>query len=207
MLRRFNEKLTKLNEFYDDKNAYLEKRPVINSLDAAISEVKVCEGHKQNFEHSKGRVAELKKLGDEIISLGYKDADTVKGAMAKTDEKWVDLTDKGDKKEAWAKAEKEKQELIEKLKQSLAEKMTELMRWYKDNIEALGDTQFPDGLEEILGFKKDVDAREYDLQISSKSKNDEVEELWKQLGMCAFICMCVCMLWYINALLFTFGFF
>jgi len=182
LLRRFREKLAKLNEFYEDKNKYLEKRPEITSLDSAISEVKLIEGHKQNFENSKSRVADLKKLGDEIIALKYNEPEKIKADTGKIDHNWADLADKGDKKEAWARAEKEKQEQIEKLRLALADKTTELMRWYKDNIESLDDASFPDGLEEVLGFKDNVDKRETDLKGTAETKNAEVADLWKQLA-------------------------
>ena len=181
LMKRFNEKKKRLDKFNDDKTAYLDKRPEIDSLVAAKSEVKVLEGQKKGIDASKDKVADLDKLGNEIIELGSKDADKVKADMDDIDAKWKDLESKADDKEKWAKEELEKQEKIEKIRLDLADKMADLMRWYKENTDALEDPKFPDGLEEIKAFKPEVDKKTEDLKKTATEKDAEVDALWKEL--------------------------
>ena len=182
LVRRFKEKKEKLDNWAQEKEEFLQERPPLDTLIAAQAQVKLMDGYQQQFASSEIRVKDLASLGDEICALNYREADTIKQIVGDIKNKWLSLDEQASAKNKWLHDELAKQDYMEKLRIEFAEKATALNRWYKDNIEALGEAVFGDSLEEVIAYKEKLDKQEESLHTTSSAKKSELERLSKEMA-------------------------
>lgn len=178
MSTRFFEKLAKIKAWEKTKKEYLAQRPTIDTLVAAKSQEKLLEGYSKLYEDSKSRVADLHKLGDELIEMNYRDSEKVKEELAWTDDAWKALADDEAEKRKWLEEQLALQQEMERLRLEFAEKAKSLQRWYKDTIEAVGsDSAFGDNLQEVEAYKEKLDEKDEALRKESAEKKEELEKI------------------------------
>jgi len=178
MSKRFFEKLAKLKAWEKAKKEYLAQRPTIDTLVAAKSQQKLLEGYNKLYEDSKGRVADLQKLGQELIDMNYRDSDKVKEELGWVDEAWKGLADAEAEKRKWVEEQLAIQQEMERLRLEFAEKAKSLQRWYKDTVEAVNaDYAFGDNLQEVEAYKPKLDEKDEALRQEGAAKKEELEKI------------------------------
>jgi len=178
MSKRFFEKLAKLKAWEKAKKEYLAQRPTIDTLVAAKSQMKLLEGYEKLYEDSKARVADLHKLGEELIEQNYRESDKVKEELQWADDAWKALADDAAEKRKWLEEELARQQEMERLRLEFAEKAKSLQRWYKDTIEAVNsDYAFGENLQEVEEYKPKLDEKDEGLRNESATKKEELEKI------------------------------
>lgn len=176
MARRFFEKLAKLKQWERAKSEYLAQRPTIDTVIAAQSQLKLLDGYGKLYEASKPRVAELHQLGEQLVQMGYRDADKVTAELEWADGAWAALSTAEADKRKWLEHELEIQQEMERLRLEYAEKAKSLIRWHKDTAEAVGsDHDFGgDSLEAVTAHAAKLDEQD---AAARKESAERVEEL------------------------------
>ena len=183
LAKRFYEKLAKIKQWEKAKKEYLEARPHIDTLTAAQTQLKLLDGYGKLYNDSLGRVDDLHKLGDKLIEMGYKDSDKIKEELAWTDGAWEDLKKDEAEKRKYLEDELAKQKEMEELRLSYAEKAKELSRWYKDNIESVGnESEFGNDLEEVRAYEAKIDESDAALKQESSDKLAEIDKIVERMN-------------------------
>lgn len=178
MSKRFFEKLAKLKAWEKAKKEYLAQRPTIDTLVAAKSQQKLLEGYSKLYEDSKTRVADLQKLGQELIDMNFRESDKVKEELAWVDDAWKALAEAEEEKRKWVEEQLALQQEMERLRLEFAEKAKSLQRWYKDTVEAVNsDYSFGDNLQEVEEYKAKLDEKDDGLRNESTTKKEELEKI------------------------------
>lgn len=181
LARRWKDKQAKMARWVKEKTEFAQERPVIDTLLAAQLQLKLLDGHDQQYEASKPRMEDLKNLADEMVSLGYKDAAIVQEQLSEVQGKWADLGTASQQKREWLNDCLEKQSKMEKLRLAFAEKITALNRWYNDTIQGMADAVFGDTLDEVVVYEDQLNKNVSNYHETSSSKKQELEDLMKEL--------------------------
>eukprot|EP01105_Mastigella_eilhardi_P022940 TRINITY_DN5727_c0_g1_i1.p1 TRINITY_DN5727_c0_g1~~TRINITY_DN5727_c0_g1_i1.p1 ORF type:complete len:1988 (-),score=725.31 TRINITY_DN5727_c0_g1_i1:58-6021(-) len=182
LVRRFNEMYAKLKGWAGEKEQYLAARPVIDTVLTAQSQLKLLDGHNLQYEASKPRTRDFAALGDEIIAMNYRDIPAIQGKMQDITSEWQQMDGLSADKKKWLDQELELQQRMEKLRLQFAECISNLNRWYKDQIESLNESQlFGESLEEVQANKVKVDEKEQALKAQSAEKKGELQKIFAEM--------------------------
>ena len=147
----------------------------IDSLNAAETRMRIFEAYKGEYEESKGRLAVVRDLGQQIIDLDYVEKDAVAARVATLDGSWEALDTANGEKEARLNEALAREQRKDELRRDFAEKATELNRHYKDKAIDLSVHDFGDDLESVRTHEEVLTADDEAVRTEAGGKKEALD--------------------------------
>jgi len=153
LVDRFTRRADALDQWATSNKTFLSQSDVGHDLASCNAHLKTLEGFEADFAAAAPRKGEVISIGNELVTLNYSDAATIKRRMGSLDSTWSSLRTQADARRKAVESELARQQRLEELRLAFGKQGRVFINWV-DSVDVLNEAIRFNTIDDADAFEK-----------------------------------------------------